>query len=80
MYFLTSALVFGHFDVLIDEITITIIILLTMAMGDVEIDYAKLCGELELQELEVVRRMRRFITSVGLDRIRAVTKRRRARP
>jgi len=24
-----------------------------MAMGDVEVDYAKLCGELELQEQEV---------------------------
>ena len=26
---------------------------ITMAMGDVEVDYAKLCSELELQELEV---------------------------
>jgi len=23
---------------------------LTMAMGDIEVDYGKLCGELELQE------------------------------
>ena len=26
---------------------------MTMAMGDVEVDYAKLCSELELQEQEV---------------------------
>jgi len=27
-----------------------------MAMGDVEVDYAKRCSELELQEQEVLRR------------------------